>query len=321
MNSSRSSRRRTGSTARGPEAARRPSLGWAQLRPPQLFVQHDRRLLHARRRTRSTVGAGAGRGPLLVLGVEHVPDRPRRWAEPGTAGPGQSPGPGAPGAGRLRPQRGVELGHHRVERPRKGEWYKLYVVLDIFSRYVPGWLVAHAEDAVVAKDFLAGAVARNLVIPHTIHADRGGSMTSKPVSEMMIDLGILRSHSRPRTSNDNPYSPGTVQDPSNTFPTSRTGSDHSPTHARSATGFSPPTTTSTATPGSACTPRPQSTTEPPPTSAHDARPPSTVPTHSTPSGSAADLSHRACPSRRRSTNPPSYRGFASDRRGGGWVGR
>ncbi len=93
-----------------------------------------------------------------------------------------------------------------LKGPRKGEWYKLYVVLDIFSRYVTGWLVAHAEDAVVAKDFLADAVARNLVIPHTIHADRGGSMTSKPVSEMMIDLGILRSHSRPRTSNDNPYS-------------------------------------------------------------------------------------------------------------------
>ena len=50
------------------------------------------------------------------------------------------------------------------------------------------------------------ALARNLVAPHTIHADRGGSMTSKPVSELMIDLGICRSHSRPRTSNDNPYS-------------------------------------------------------------------------------------------------------------------
>ena len=100
-----------------------------------------------------------------------------------------------------------------LKGPQKGQWYKLYVVLDIFSRYVPGWLVAHAEDAVVAKDFLADAVARNLVIPHTIHADRGGSMTSKPVSEMMIDLGIRRSHSRPRTSNDNPFSPGAVQDP------------------------------------------------------------------------------------------------------------
>ena len=93
-----------------------------------------------------------------------------------------------------------------LKGPRKGEWYKLYVVLDIFSRYVTGWLVANAEDAVVAKDFLAGAVARNLVAPQTIHADRGGSMTSKPVSEMMMDLGVCRSHSRPRCSNDNPYS-------------------------------------------------------------------------------------------------------------------
>ncbi|MDQ4038904.1 MAG: DDE-type integrase/transposase/recombinase [Actinomycetota bacterium] len=98
------------------------------------------------------------------------------------------------------------MGHHRVEGPRKGDWYKLYVVLDIFSRYVTGWLVANAEDAVLAKDFLAEAVARNLVIPHTIHADRGASMTSKPVSELMINLGVRRSHSRPRTSNDNPYS-------------------------------------------------------------------------------------------------------------------
>jgi transposase InsO family protein len=56
----------------------------------------------------------------------------------------------------------------------------------------------------VAKDFLADAVARNLVIPQTTHADRGGSMTSKTVSEMMIDLGIC--HSRPRTSNDKPFS-------------------------------------------------------------------------------------------------------------------
>jgi transposase InsO family protein len=93
-----------------------------------------------------------------------------------------------------------------LKGPRKGEWYKLYVVLDIFSRYVTGWLVANAEDAVVAKDFLAGAVAANRIVPHTIHADRGGSMTSKPVSEMMIDLGVCRSHSRPRCSNDNPYS-------------------------------------------------------------------------------------------------------------------
>jgi putative transposase len=93
-----------------------------------------------------------------------------------------------------------------LKGPVKGVWYKCYVIIDIFSRYVTGWLVAAAEDAVVAKDFLAGAVARNGVEPHTIHADRGGAMVSKPVSELLVDLGVLRSHSRPRTSNDNPYS-------------------------------------------------------------------------------------------------------------------
>jgi putative transposase len=93
-----------------------------------------------------------------------------------------------------------------LKGPVKGVWYKCYVVLDIFSRYVTGWLVAAAEDAVVAKDFLADAVARNGREPHTVHADRGGAMVSKPVSELLTDLGVLRSHSRPRTSNDNPYS-------------------------------------------------------------------------------------------------------------------
>jgi putative transposase len=93
-----------------------------------------------------------------------------------------------------------------LKGPVKGVWLKCYVVIDIFSRYVTGWLVAGAEDAVVARDFLAAAVARNGTEPHTIHADRGGAMTSKPVSEMLVDLGVLRSHSRPRTSNDNPYS-------------------------------------------------------------------------------------------------------------------
>ncbi|QIZ37110.1 transposase family protein [Saccharopolyspora sp. ASAGF58] len=93
-----------------------------------------------------------------------------------------------------------------LKGPVKGIWYKCYVVMDIFSRYVTGWLVAAAEDAIVAKDFLAEAIARNGAEPHTIHADRGGAMVSKPVSELLVDLGVLRSHSRPRTSNDNPYS-------------------------------------------------------------------------------------------------------------------
>jgi putative transposase len=67
-----------------------------------------------------------------------------------------------------------------LKGPVKGVWFKCYAIIDIFSRYVTGWLVAAAEDAVVARDFLAGAVARNGIEPHTIHADRGGAMTSKP---------------------------------------------------------------------------------------------------------------------------------------------
>jgi transposase InsO family protein len=93
-----------------------------------------------------------------------------------------------------------------LKGPTKGVWYKCYVLLDIFSRYVPGWLVAASEDAIVAKEFLADAITCNGAEPHTIHADRGGAMVSKPVSELLVDLGVLRSHSRPRTSNDNPYS-------------------------------------------------------------------------------------------------------------------
>jgi transposase InsO family protein len=93
-----------------------------------------------------------------------------------------------------------------LKGPSKGIWYKCYVILDIYSRYVTGWLVAAAEDAVVAKDFLATAITANGIAPHTIHADRGGAMISKPVSTLMTDLGVLRSHSRPRVSNDNPYS-------------------------------------------------------------------------------------------------------------------
>ena len=93
-----------------------------------------------------------------------------------------------------------------LKGPVQGVWYRCYVVIDIYSRYVTGWLVAAAEDAVVARDFLADAIDRNGIEPHTIHADRGGAMVSKPVSEMLVDLGVLRSHSRPRTSNDNPYS-------------------------------------------------------------------------------------------------------------------
>jgi putative transposase len=82
------------------------------------------------------------------------------------------------------------------------------IEMDIFSRYVPQWLVAEAESAELAKDFLEDAVLAQGVDRGTltIHADRGSSMRSKPVSQLLIDLGVARSHSRPHVSNDNPFS-------------------------------------------------------------------------------------------------------------------
>ncbi|MGH9259522.1 MAG: transposase, partial [Acidimicrobiales bacterium] len=94
----------------------------------------------------------------------------------------------------------------KLRGPAKGVWYHLYVLIDIFSRYTPGWMVRPSEDSVVAGEFIDEAVARNGSRPHTIHADRGTSMTSKTVATLLVDLGISRSHSRPRVSNDNPYS-------------------------------------------------------------------------------------------------------------------
>ena len=87
-------------------------------------------------------------------------------------------------------------------------WYHLYVVLDVFSRYVVGWMVAPNESAALAHQLLGTCGARH-GIPRgqlTIHADRGAAMTSKPVALLLADLGITKTHSRPHVSNDNPYS-------------------------------------------------------------------------------------------------------------------
>lgn len=94
----------------------------------------------------------------------------------------------------------------KLRGPAKGVFYQLYVLIDIYSRYNPSWLVSPVEDSLLAADFIAEAIDRNGARPHTVHADRGTSMTSKPVSALLADLGVDRSHSRPRVSNDNPYS-------------------------------------------------------------------------------------------------------------------
>lgn len=96
----------------------------------------------------------------------------------------------------------------KLKAAQKWSYYYLYTIMDVFSRYVVGWLVAEKEDAELAKALIAEACLQQEIVPGTltIHADRGASMTSKSVSQLMCDLGVARSHSRPHVSNDNPYS-------------------------------------------------------------------------------------------------------------------
>jgi putative transposase len=92
--------------------------------------------------------------------------------------------------------------------PAKWTYFYLYVILDVFSRYVVGWMVADGESSELAKRLIADTCAKQAIQPGkpTIHADRGSSMTSKPVAFLMADLGITKTHSRPHVSDDNPYS-------------------------------------------------------------------------------------------------------------------
>jgi putative transposase len=92
--------------------------------------------------------------------------------------------------------------------PAKWTYFYLYVILDVYSRYVVGWMVAPRESAELAKHLIEETI-RKQEIPAgqlTIHADRGRVMTSKPVAFLMADLGVTKTHSRPYVSDDNPYS-------------------------------------------------------------------------------------------------------------------
>jgi putative transposase len=92
--------------------------------------------------------------------------------------------------------------------PSKWTYYYLYVILDVFSRYVVGWMIAERESAALAEELIAQTCARQAIQcgQLTIHADRGSAMTSKPVALLLADLGVTKTHSRPQVSNDNPYS-------------------------------------------------------------------------------------------------------------------
>ncbi len=96
----------------------------------------------------------------------------------------------------------------QLRAPVKWTSYDLYVLLDIFSRYVVGWLIAERESGSLAELLIAEACAKQQITPDqlTIHADNGGPMIAKPVTLLMTDLGVSPSHSRPHLSNDNPFS-------------------------------------------------------------------------------------------------------------------
>lgn len=96
----------------------------------------------------------------------------------------------------------------RLTGPRKWVTYALYVVLDLLSRYVVAWMVATRESATRAKQLILNACQKQDVEPGqlTLHQDRGAPMTAKTFSQLLVDLDILASYSRPRMSDDNPYS-------------------------------------------------------------------------------------------------------------------
>ena len=95
----------------------------------------------------------------------------------------------------------------KLKGSERGKYYELFVIIDIFSRYVVAWCVAPAETGELAESFIAEALAAQGIERGqlALHADRGTSMTSKPVAQLLVDLGVARSHSRPHVSNDNPY--------------------------------------------------------------------------------------------------------------------
>jgi putative transposase len=106
----------------------------------------------------------------------------------------------------------------KLHGPAKWTYYHLYVILDIYSRYAVGWMVASRESAILAEKLIAATCGKQGIARGqlSLHADRGSSMTSKPVALLLADLGVTQSHSRPHVSNDNPYSeaqlPGSGQE-------------------------------------------------------------------------------------------------------------
>jgi putative transposase len=96
----------------------------------------------------------------------------------------------------------------KLRGTQKWTYYYLYKILDVFSRYVVGWMVAYRERASLAEDLIADSCLKQNIVPGqlTVHSDNGSVMISHSVAQLLMDLGVAKTHSRPHVSNDNPYS-------------------------------------------------------------------------------------------------------------------
>jgi len=189
--------------------------------------------------------------------------------------------------------------------PRKWIYYYLYVILDLFSRYVVGWMVAEKENASLAARLIEESCRKHAVRPEilTLHSDRGSPMTAKCTAQLLADLGVTQSLSRPRVSDDNPFSEAqfkTVKYHPG-FPGRFAGQPDAIDSCRS---FFPCTTTSIAMRGSRCSRRRTSTSGGPPRSWLSDSRSWTKPTRPDPTASpVAGPRGRPCPKRSTSTRP------------------
>ena len=140
----------------------------------------------------------------------------------------------------------------KLKGPAKWTWFYLYVILDVFSRYIVGWTVQDRENGQLAKALIEQATEQQQITPKilTLHADRGAPRRAKPVAFLLADLGVTKTHSRPYTSSDNPYSEAHFKTlkyrPA--FPARFDSIEHARAHCRRVLRLVQPRTT--ATPGS-----------------------------------------------------------------------
>jgi len=140
-----------------------------------------------------------------VFGVHHVPSVERERTGRRTPPTGAAPSQVCPELVATAPRQVYSWDITKLAGPVKGTYFDAYVMIDIYSRYIVGAHVHAHESGVLAKELMEQIFTVHGV-PQVVHADRGTSMTSKTVAALLADLEVTRSHSRPRVSNDNPYS-------------------------------------------------------------------------------------------------------------------